>query len=85
MKYFWFLSPTQLLIQGQWWSILRMHRLQIRQWCARGGRYISHLLMGEIHSELLPFALLLSFGFIIGKFIPNSPERFVIKLISQNR
>ena len=21
MKYFWFLSPTQLLIHGQWWSI----------------------------------------------------------------
>jgi hypothetical protein len=24
--------------QGQWWSILRMQRLQIRQWCALGGR-----------------------------------------------
>ena len=30
MKYFWFLSPTQLLIQGQWWSIrLEMKMLEI--------------------------------------------------------
>lgn len=43
MKYFWFHCPTQLLIQGQWWSILKMHLPQMRQWCARGGRYISHL------------------------------------------
>ena len=27
-KYFWLFSPTQLLTQGQWWSIFRMHRLQ---------------------------------------------------------
>ena len=27
-KYFWLFSPTQLLTQGQWWSILRMHRRQ---------------------------------------------------------
>lgn len=26
-KYFWLFSPTQLLTQGQWWSIFRMHRL----------------------------------------------------------
>lgn len=25
----WFFSPTQLFTHGQWWSILRMHRLQI--------------------------------------------------------
>ena len=43
MKYFWFRSPTQLLIQGQWWSILLTQCLQILQWWARGGRYISHL------------------------------------------
>lgn len=30
MKYFWFLSPTQLLIQGQWWSI----RLERKDWNA---------------------------------------------------
>lgn len=35
-------SPTQLLIHGQWWSIRRIHRWQMRQWCARGGRYVSH-------------------------------------------
>ena len=33
MKYFWFRSPTQLLIQGQWWSILLTQCLQILQ-CA---------------------------------------------------
>lgn len=27
-KYFWLLSPTQLLTQGQWWSIFLMQRLQ---------------------------------------------------------
>lgn len=27
-KYFWLFSPTQLLTQGQWWSIFRMQRLQ---------------------------------------------------------
>ena len=83
MKYFWFLSPTQLFIlqrklnkytcwffinkvmkywkfeeklirslkrfsmvshyHGQWWSILLIHLLQILQWWARGGLYVSHL------------------------------------------
>ena len=32
MKYFWLRSPTQLLIQGQWWSIRRMQCLRMRQW-----------------------------------------------------
>lgn len=27
---------------GQWWSILRMQRWHMRQWWARGGRYIWH-------------------------------------------
>lgn len=27
-KYFWLFSPTQLFTHGQWWSILRMQRLQ---------------------------------------------------------
>ncbi len=43
-KYFWFHSPTQLLIHGQWWSMRRTQRRQMRQWCARGGRYVSHLI-----------------------------------------
>lgn len=30
-KNLWFFSPTQLLTQGQWWSIFRMHLLQILQ------------------------------------------------------
>lgn len=30
-KYFWLFSPTQLLTQGQWWSIFRMQRLQTLQ------------------------------------------------------
>lgn len=42
-KYFWLFSPTQLLTQGQWWSILRMHRLQTLQWCARSGLMLQHL------------------------------------------
>lgn len=28
-KNLWFFSPTQLFTQGQWWSIFRIHRLQI--------------------------------------------------------
>ena len=51
MKYFWFFSPTQLLIQGQWWSILRMQCLHILQWWALGGRYISHL-TGRLYRNL---------------------------------
>lgn len=27
----WFFSPTQLFTHGQWWSIFRMHLLQILQ------------------------------------------------------
>lgn len=34
---------TLCFYHGQWWSILLMQRLQIRQWWARGGRYVSHL------------------------------------------
>lgn len=30
-KNLWFRSPTQLLIQGQWWSNLSTHLLQIEQ------------------------------------------------------
>lgn len=30
----WFLIPTQLFIQGQWWSILSTHLSQTRQWRA---------------------------------------------------
>lgn len=28
----WLAVPTQLFIQGQWWSNLSTHRLQIEQW-----------------------------------------------------
>ena len=28
-KNLWFFSPTQLFTHGQWWSIFRIHRLQI--------------------------------------------------------
>lgn len=35
-------SEGVTLIHGQWWSILRMQRLQMRQWWARGGRNVSH-------------------------------------------
>ena len=30
-------SKPQLFIHMQWWSILRMHRWQVLQWCALGG------------------------------------------------
>lgn len=42
-KNFWFPSPTQLLTQGQWWSIFRIHRWQTEQWCARSGFILQHL------------------------------------------
>ncbi len=29
--------PTQLAIQGQWWSIFKTHTPQVEQWWARGG------------------------------------------------
>ena len=38
-----FARPTQLLIQGQWWSIFSTQRPQSEQWCARGGLKASHL------------------------------------------
>jgi hypothetical protein len=31
MKSFWLNKPTQLLIQGQWWSIRKMQRWQVLQ------------------------------------------------------
>ena len=34
----------QLFTHGQWWSIFVMHRLQMRQWWARGGLKALHLL-----------------------------------------
>jgi len=36
--------PTQLLTHGQWWSIFKIHRLQILQWWALSGLYDWHLL-----------------------------------------
>ena len=41
MKCFWLFAPMQLFIQGQWWSMRTMHRLQMRQWWDRGGLYAS--------------------------------------------
>lgn len=41
-KNFWFVSPTQLLTQGQWWSIFRIHRLQTLQWWALSGLMLQH-------------------------------------------
>ena len=31
-KALWLLMPTQLFIQGQWWSNLSQQRLQMAQW-----------------------------------------------------
>lgn len=39
-KYLWFFSPTQLLTQGQWWSIFLIHLLQV---LPRGERTWAHL------------------------------------------
>ena len=41
-KNFWLFSPTQLLTQGQWWSIFRIHLWQTEQWCARSGLMLQH-------------------------------------------
>lgn len=35
-------APTQLFIHGQWWSIRLTHRLQILQWCEKGGLKVWH-------------------------------------------
>lgn len=35
-KNLWFFSPTQLFTHGQWWSIFRMHRLQILEEKTKG-------------------------------------------------
>ena len=43
MKNLRFQKPTQLLIQGQWWSIRRTHFLQMRQWWVRASLMRSHL------------------------------------------
>ena len=34
--------PTQVLIQGQWWSIFMTQRPHLRQWWDRGALYPSH-------------------------------------------
>ena len=38
----WLFTPTQLFIQGQWWSNLSTQRLQIAQCLLRGVRKTSH-------------------------------------------
>ena len=35
-------AHTQLLIQGQWWSMRSTQRRHTRQWCARGGLWRAH-------------------------------------------
>ena len=42
-KYFLFQKPTQLLIHGQWWSILSTHLLQAEQWWQRSGLNTLHI------------------------------------------
>lgn len=39
----WLPDPTQLPTQGQWWSILMTHSLQMEQWWERGGLITLHL------------------------------------------
>jgi len=56
-KYFWLFSPTQLLTQGQWWSIFRIHLRKILgdNW----GRML-HFKFLRLHfstSRILPFAV----------------------------
>ena len=36
-------NTVNVTYHGQWWSMRRMQRWQMRQWWARGGRYVSHL------------------------------------------
>ena len=43
MKYFWLRGPRQLLIQTQWWSIMRMQRWHTEQWWDRGGLTLWHV------------------------------------------
>ena len=43
MKNFRFQNPMQLLIQGQWWSMLRTQRLQAEQWWQRSGLKMLHI------------------------------------------
>jgi len=42
-KYFLFQNPTQLLIQGQWWSMLSTHLLQAEQWWHLSGLKTLHI------------------------------------------
>lgn len=44
VKWPWLRCPTQLLIQGQWWSILVTQRLHLRQWCERGALKPPHMM-----------------------------------------
>ena len=39
MKNLRLFAPTQLFIQGQWWSMRETQRLQMRQWWEKGGLY----------------------------------------------
>lgn len=48
----WFFKPTQLLIQGQWWSNRSTHLLQVAQWRERGVRMVKHY----AHSYVLSIA-----------------------------
>mmetsp|Transcript_33079 Transcript_33079/g.37972 ORF Transcript_33079/g.37972 Transcript_33079/m.37972 type:complete len:132 (+) Transcript_33079:379-774(+) len=48
----WFLTPTQLLIQGQWWSNLSTHLLQMLQCLDRGVRITSHSGQSIVESNL---------------------------------
>ena len=43
IKMQWLLAPTQLLIQGQWWSIFNTHLLQAEQWWQRSGLNTLHI------------------------------------------
>jgi len=42
-KYLRFQKPTQLLIHGQWWSMLSTQRLHTEQWWHRSGLKMLHI------------------------------------------
>ena len=52
---------------GQWWSILHTHHLQILQWWALGGIYVSHLLQTLTMDSGGPFYVHISYIFYSGE------------------
>lgn len=82
-----YLSPTQLLIQMQWWSNLLTHLLQVKQWrellvqiTSQDGQRMLGSYFSNSYSKLLLFGFYKTPGLLLAENVKKPRERMKNKV-----